>query len=101
MSTIKDDGREQVYLERIAISETLDALGGADGYIFHATTFETEIHEGCPMIAQDGPTVLVPPLVTIRTNWGQLRKYMVLFIISCTAFLPDYGSATGAVTLIP
>lgn len=68
MSTIKDDGREQVYLERIAISETLDALGGADGYIFHATTFETEIHEGCPMIAQDGPTVLVPPLVTIRTT---------------------------------
>lgn len=34
-------------------------------------------------------------------NWSWAKKHLILFIISATAFLPDYGSATGAVTLIP
>jgi MFS family permease len=34
-------------------------------------------------------------------NWSQTKKNLVLFIISFIALLPDYGSATGAVTLIP
>jgi hypothetical protein len=54
--------------------------------------------------AKDGQTVLIPqpsddpndPL-----NWSPTKKHVILFIISFAAFLPDYGSATGAVTLIP
>ena len=34
-------------------------------------------------------------------NWTQYKKHAFLFIISATAFLPDYSSATGVVTLIP
>lgn len=34
-------------------------------------------------------------------NWSQTKKNIILIVISFTAFLPDYGSATGAVTLIP
>ncbi|KAL9576587.1 MAG: hypothetical protein Q9212_006977 [Teloschistes hypoglaucus] len=34
-------------------------------------------------------------------NWSWSKKHLILFIISATSFLPDYGSATGAVTLIP
>ena len=34
-------------------------------------------------------------------NWSWTRKHLILIIISMTAFLPDYGSATGAVTLLP
>ncbi|KAL8659274.1 MAG: hypothetical protein Q9202_007192, partial [Teloschistes flavicans] len=34
-------------------------------------------------------------------NWSWAKKHCILFIISATSFLPDYGSATGAVTLIP
>ncbi|KAL8684881.1 MAG: hypothetical protein Q9224_006086 [Gallowayella concinna] len=34
-------------------------------------------------------------------NWAQSKKNLTLLIISATAFLADYGSATGAVTLIP
>jgi hypothetical protein len=53
---------------------------------------------------KDGRTVLFPqpsedpkdPL-----NWSTTKKHIILFIISFAAFLPDYGSATGAVTLIP
>jgi hypothetical protein len=54
--------------------------------------------------AKDGHTVLIPqpsddpndPL-----NWSPMKKHVILLIISFAAFLPDYGSATGAVTLIP
>ncbi|CAK7210190.1 hypothetical protein SBRCBS47491_000693 [Sporothrix bragantina] len=53
--------------------------------------------------APDGRTILIPqpsedpndPL-----NWSWTVKHLTLLIVACTAFLPDYGSATGAVTLI-
>lgn len=31
-------------------------------------------------------------------NWSVLKKHLFLFIISVVAFLPDYGSSTGAIT---
>jgi hypothetical protein len=54
-------------------------------------------------LAKDGKTRLIPqpsddpkdPL-----NWSWSRKHLILFIVSWTAFLPDYSSATGAVTLL-
>jgi len=54
-------------------------------------------------VAKDGHTVLIPqpsdnpndPL-----NWSWNKKHLILFVVSLTAFLPDYGSATGAVTLL-
>ncbi|KAF3483514.1 uncharacterized protein GIQ15_02838 [Arthroderma uncinatum] len=54
--------------------------------------------------AADGHTILVPqpsdspddPL-----NWSPSRKWIILLVISFAAFLPDYGSAVGAVTLLP
>lgn len=54
--------------------------------------------------ARDGHTILIPqpsdsPLDTL--NWSRTRKHIILFIVSFAAFLPDYGSATGAVTLLP
>lgn len=54
--------------------------------------------------ARDGHTILIPqpsnsPLDTL--NWSQTRKHIILIIVSLAAFLPDYGSATGAVTLLP
>lgn len=52
--------------------------------------------------AADGHTRLIPqpsddphdPL-----NWTKWKKHAVLFVVAAAAFLPDYGSATGAVTL--
>lgn len=54
-------------------------------------------------LAKDGRTRLIPqpsddpkdPL-----NWSSWTKHIMLFIVALTAFLPDYGSATGAVTLL-
>lgn len=64
--------------------------------------------EGAPdndvKYADDGRTRLIPqpsddpqdPL-----NWSWRKKHAILFVVAAAAFLPDYGSATGAVTLQP
>ncbi|KAI9711328.1 MAG: hypothetical protein M1820_002315 [Bogoriella megaspora] len=54
--------------------------------------------------AGDGRTVLIPqpsadpndPL-----NWNLTKKHVILAVISLQAFVPDYGSAAGVVTLLP
>ncbi len=55
-------------------------------------------------LSSDGRNVLIPqpsddpndPL-----NWSTSKKALILGVITAASFLPDYGSATGAVTLIP
>ncbi|KAA8651091.1 hypothetical protein EYZ11_009131 [Aspergillus tanneri] len=78
----------------------LEEIGERDGY-----TLDTAVAQNRDLrTTDDGRIVLIPqpsdspndPL-----NWPSFRKHLILIIISVTAFLPDYGSATGAVTLIP
>lgn len=79
----------------------LEEIGEREGYVLHDVSLATE--RGLKTTA-DGQIILIPqpsdspndPL-----NWTPFKKHLVLIIISCTAFLPDYGSATGAVTLVP
>lgn len=80
--------------------ENIHEYNEKEGYVVDAgKDSEVELK-----VARDGHTVLIPqpsddphdPL-----NWSRTRKHVFLFIISATAFLPDYGSATGAVTLLP
>ncbi|KKK12518.1 hypothetical protein AOCH_000045 [Aspergillus ochraceoroseus] len=78
----------------------LEVLGEREGYVLNQSLAQQQNLK----TTQDGKTVLIPqpsdspndPL-----NWPSFRKHVVLLVISATAFLPDYGSATGAVTLIP
>jgi hypothetical protein len=78
----------------------LEAIGEREGYILDTTLAQNQDLK----TTADGKTILIPqpsdspndPL-----NWSPFRKHLILIIISCTAFLPDYGSATGAVTLVP
>lgn len=71
-----------------------------DGYLVNAVGSSG----GDLKLAPGGHTILIPqpsddshdPL-----NWSRARKHLILFIVSTAAFLPDYGSATGAVTLLP
>jgi hypothetical protein len=72
----------------------------SEGYM---AKIDTE-HRGNLKTAKDGHTILIPqpsedPFDPL--NWSPVKKHVILFIISFAAFLPDYGSATGAVTLIP
>ncbi|KAK3371047.1 major facilitator superfamily domain-containing protein [Lasiosphaeria ovina] len=82
-------------------TERLHEFHESEGYIIDAAALEG----GAGVkLASDGHTRLIPqpsddpqdPL-----NWSWARKHTVLFIISLTSFLPDFGSATGAVTLLP
>lgn len=69
----------------------------AEGYVVD----DSEEGEGIRH-AKDGHTRLIPqpsddpndPL-----NWSVRKKHIILFVVAAAAFLPDYGSATGAVTL--
>jgi hypothetical protein len=77
---------------------TLHEYNEREGYIITDNAHGTLKH------AADGTTILLPqpsddphdPL-----NWSWLKKHLILIIVSMSAFLPDYGSATGAVTLLP
>jgi hypothetical protein len=82
----------------------LDRIGEENGYIVDVSLIQDKTLVERLKLAPDGHTVLIPqpsddpqdPL-----NWSSFKKHVILIIISATAFLGDYGSATGAVTLIP
>ncbi|KPI38023.1 putative MFS-type transporter [Cyphellophora attinorum] len=79
-------------------SHNLHEYNEREGYII------TDNAHGNLKHANDGTTILLPqpsddphdPL-----NWSWMKKHLILIIVSMSAFLPDYGSATGAVTLLP
>lgn len=80
--------------------DNIHAHSETEGYLVEA---ESKGAEGLKL-AKDGHTVLIPqpsddPLDPL--NWSTVRKHVILLIVSMSAFLPDYGSATGAVTLLP
>lgn len=73
---------------------------GEQGYILDTSLAQNQNLK----TTKDGKTVLIPQPSNSPNdplNWSPFRKHLILIIISLTAFLPDYGSATGAVTLIP
>ena len=81
--------------------EEAQSAGQKEGYLLDARKLDSE--EGLK-VSKDGRIVLFPQPTADPNdplNWSRVRKNLILFIISATAFLPDYGSATGAVTLIP
>ena len=55
-------------------------------------------------IAHDGKTVLIPQPSSDPNdplNWSRLKKHVTLLVITVVAFLPDFGSSIGIVTLFP
>jgi hypothetical protein len=74
-----------------------------EGYIIDVESGE-EAEERRYKTAHDGHTRLIPqpsddPRDPLNWSWG--KKHLILIVVACAALLPDYGSATGAVTLIP
>lgn len=91
---------ENEFVDNPNSTSDLHEFKESEGYV---TRTDIE-HRGNLKTANNGHTILIPqpsedphdPL-----NWSPVKKHVILFIISFAAFLPDYGSATGAVTLIP
>lgn len=90
--------------KRVTTKDELHEYRENDGYVLDAENSDGSPSDTGVKLAADGHTRLIPqpsddpkdPL-----NWSWKKKHTILFIIAAAAFLPDYGSATGAVTLIP
>lgn len=70
-----------------------------EGYIVDAEAGAANVK-----VAKDGHTRLIPQPsddANDPLNWSRSKKHIILLVVSIASFLPDYGSATGAVTLIP
>ncbi len=84
-------------------NQQLHEFQESEGYVIDVDT-EAASTEGGLKVAKDGHTRLIPqpsddPNDPLNWSWG--KKHLILFVISWASFLPDYGSATGAVTLLP
>ena len=83
----------------------LEAWGEEHGYVLDVEVLKTITPKWQNyQLASDGRTVLIPQPSSDPNdvlNWTWRKKHIVLFVIASTAFLPDYGCAVGAVTLIP
>ncbi|KAI9705223.1 MAG: hypothetical protein M1820_005370 [Bogoriella megaspora] len=92
-------------VERSEEKLDLEAIGEREGYIVDLKLIDKEDSRYQNLkLAPDGHTVLIPQPsddANDPLNWSWRKKHIILFVISATAFLPDYGSATGAVTLLP
>lgn len=99
-STSKPVSTNVEIVESLHEEKGIHGFDAAQGYVVDSA----EIGSTQLKLADDGRTVLIPqpsddgndPL-----NWSSYKKHLFLFIIAATAFLPDYGSAVGAVTLLP
>ncbi|KAL2265871.1 hypothetical protein VTJ83DRAFT_6971 [Remersonia thermophila] len=86
-----------------ARAEIVHQFHESEGYIIDVDNADPSKASGL-RLAKDGHTVLIPQPsddVNDPLNWSRFRKHLILFVVSFASFLPDYGSATGAVTLIP
>ena len=84
-------------------AERVHGFHEAEGYIIDIKAENTAKVSGFKL-AGDGHTVLIPQPSDDKhdpLNWSWAKKHSILFVVSFVSFLPDYGSATGAVTLIP
>ncbi|KAI5204554.1 MFS general substrate transporter [Aureobasidium subglaciale] len=94
--------QEKIDLQATMVEDMHDVHGfkGSEGYV---ADLEGASRDNLKT-ASDGHTILIPqpsnsPQDTL--NWSKTRKHVILIVVSLASFLPDYGSATGAVTLLP
>lgn len=60
--------------------------------------------QGDVKIAADGHTILIPQPSSDPNdplNWSSSKKHIILIILSFNAFIPDFASSMGVVTLLP
>jgi hypothetical protein len=105
-SRANDTNHEERPVKEIGLqnrAERVHEFHEAEGYIIDINAEDTAKVSGLKL-AKDGHTVLIPQPSDDKhdpLNWSWAKKHSILFVVSFVSFLPDYGSATGAVTLIP
>lgn len=94
--------RGNIITDEKDIPVNLDAVGDDVGRVLDVHQLPTA-GEGVKTAA-DGHTVLIPQPSTDPNdplNWPSLKKHVILFVISVVAFMPDFASSTGVVTVLP
>jgi hypothetical protein len=89
-------GKEKTY------RPTVDEIGDHGAHVIDVQQLGAEA--GNFKTTSDGRTLLIPqpsdnphdPL-----NWSPLKKYITLGVVAVVAFMPDFGSSMGIVTLLP
>lgn len=105
ITKMSDDTEKASATVRDGSSSVDRALENDVEHVDLAMGYTVEVADAASLkLAKDGHTVLIPqpsddPLDPL--NFSTYKKHLFLFIISATAFLPDFGSAVGAVTLLP
>jgi hypothetical protein len=102
--TLHIQDRDSAFRNMTLENEKGAAIHDAHGYVLDTEGGALSGTNNNTKLAKDGHTILIPqpsddpkdPL-----NWSPFKKHLILLIISWAALLPDYGSATGAVTLLP
>jgi hypothetical protein len=85
----------------------LDHIGETQGYVLDEATLRRQLGLSADAklkTTEDGKTVLIPqPSDDPRDplNWPAWRKHVTLLVICIAGAMGDYGSATGAITLLP
>ena len=89
--------------ERIeTLHDRKDTGSDSDAYVLDANKLGGKGHE--LQTTHDGKTVLIPQPSSDPNdplNWDPLKKHVILMVITVCAFLPDFGSSMGIVTLLP
>ena len=85
----------------------LDHLGETQGYVLDEAILRRQLGLSADAklkTAKDGKTVLIPqPSDDARDplNWPTWRKHVTLLVICMAGAMGDWGSAAGAITLLP
>jgi hypothetical protein len=85
----------------------LDHIGETQGYVLDEAILRRQLGLGADAklkTAKDGKTLLIPqPSDDPRDplNWPAWRKHITLLVICIAGAMGDYGSATGAIALLP
>lgn len=95
---------EEVILgdEKNAPSQYVETYGENGAHVLDV--HQLQGRDGAVKTASDGKTVLIPQPTTDPNdplNWSPIKKHIILTVISIVAFMPDFGSSMGIVTLLP
>lgn len=103
-SDIEKAGNEKTAPIAVSEEDKHDALIDEAGYHGAHMLDASQLADPNLKTTADGKTILIPqpssdphdPL-----NWTYAKKHIILTIISIVAFMPDFGSSMGIITLLP
>lgn len=94
---------EEVILgdEKNTLSHYVDTYGKNGAHVLDV--HQLQAGDAGVKTASDGKTVLIPQPSSDPNdplNWSPVKKHIILTVISIVAFMPDFGSSMGIVTLL-